>query len=85
MDRVAFGPSRSTLKQQETKINVDRLRQRMNSLRARAVELVGEAFSGGAEDPTALQLQADGTCWKIHRVCLLFFVVSNLIPCNAMC
>ena len=31
----------------------------MTSLRARAVELVGEAFSGGAEDPTALQLQAD--------------------------
>jgi hypothetical protein len=31
----------------------------MTSLRGRAVELVGEAFSGGAEDPTALQLQAD--------------------------
>jgi hypothetical protein len=31
----------------------------MAALRARAVELVGEAFSGGAEDPTALQLQAD--------------------------
>jgi len=31
----------------------------MASLRGRAVELVGEAFSGGAEDPTALQLQAD--------------------------
>ena len=40
-------------------MNVSRLRQRMTSLRARAVELVGEAFSGGAEDPTALQLQAD--------------------------
>jgi hypothetical protein len=31
----------------------------MTTLRARAVELVGEAFAGGAEDPTALQLQAD--------------------------
>uniref|UniRef100_A0A7S1D0B9 HECT domain-containing protein n=1 Tax=Cyclophora tenuis TaxID=216820 RepID=A0A7S1D0B9_CYCTE len=31
----------------------------MAALRSRAVELVGEAFSGGAEDPTALQLQAD--------------------------
>ena len=59
LERAAFGPSRSTLKQQEAKINVGRLRQRMASLRARAVELVGEAFSGGAEDPTALQLQAD--------------------------
>lgn len=59
MERAAFGPSRSTLKQQEVKVNVGRLRQRMASLRARAVELVGEAFAGGAEDPTALQLQAD--------------------------
>lgn len=59
LERAAFGPSRSTLKQQEAKVNVGRLRQRMTSLRARAVELVGEAFSGGAEDPTALQLQAD--------------------------
>jgi hypothetical protein len=59
LDRVAFGVSRSTLMQQEVKVNVGRLRQRMTSLRARAVELVGEAFSGGAEDPTALQLQAD--------------------------
>lgn len=59
LERVAFGVSRSTLKQQESKVNVGRLRQRMASLRARAVELVGEAFSGGAEDPTALQLQAD--------------------------
>ena len=59
LDRVAFGISRSTLRQQDTKVNVGRLKQRMTSLRARAVELVGEAFSGGAEDPTALQLQAD--------------------------
>ena len=59
LERAAFGPSRSTLKQQEAKVNVGRLRQRMASLRARAVELVGEAFSGGASDPTALQLQAD--------------------------
>jgi hypothetical protein len=59
MDRVAFGISRSAMRQQETKVNVGRLRQRMTALRARAVELVGEAFSGGAQDPTALQLQAD--------------------------
>ena len=59
LERAAFGVSRSTFKQQEAKINVGRYRQRMASLRARAVELVGEAFSGGAEDPTALQLQAD--------------------------
>ena len=31
----------------------------MAALRSRAVALVGEAFSGGASDPTALQLQAD--------------------------
>jgi hypothetical protein len=60
LDRAAFGVSRSTLRQQESKVkDVGRFRQRMASLRARAVELVGEAFSGGAEDPTALQLQAD--------------------------
>jgi hypothetical protein len=59
LERATFGVSRSTLRQQESKVNVGRLRQRMASLRARAVELVGEAFSGGAEDPTALQLQAD--------------------------
>jgi hypothetical protein len=59
LERVAYGVSRSTLRLQEAKVNVGRLRQRMTALRARAVELVGEAFSGGAEDPTALQLQAD--------------------------
>jgi hypothetical protein len=59
LERSAFGVSRSIFKQQEAKVNIGRLRQRMSSLRARAVELVGEAFSGGAEDPTALQLQAD--------------------------
>jgi hypothetical protein len=59
LERVAFGISRGTLKQQEAKVNIGRLRQRMAALRGRAVELVGEAFSGGAEDPTALQLQAD--------------------------
>lgn len=59
LERYAFGVSRSALKQQEAKTDVGRFRQRMASLRARAVELVGEAFSGGAEDPTALQLQAD--------------------------
>lgn len=59
LERSAFGVSRSTLKQQEAKVNVGRLRERMASLRGRAVELVGEAFSGGASDPTSLQLQAD--------------------------
>lgn len=59
LDRIAFGISRSTLRQQDAKVNIGRLRQRMTALRARAVELVGEAFSGGSEDPTALQLQAD--------------------------
>lgn len=49
LERSAFGVSRSALRQQEAKVNVDRLRERMASLRARAVELVGEAFSGGAE------------------------------------
>lgn len=59
LERAAFGVSRSTLKQQEAHVNVGKLRTRMSALRSRAVELVGEAFSGGAEDPTALQLQAD--------------------------
>jgi hypothetical protein len=59
LKHAAFGVSRSAFRQQESKVNVGSLRQRMASLRARAVELVGEAFSGGAEDPTALQLQAD--------------------------
>ena len=47
------------MKQQESKVKVKPLRERMAALRGRAVELVGKAFSGGAEDPTALQLQAD--------------------------
>ena len=59
LERSGFGISRSVLTQQEAKVNVARLRQRMAALRSRAVELVGEAFSGGAEDPTSLQLQAD--------------------------
>ena len=59
LESFAFGVSRSTYRLQESRINLGKLRQRMASLRARAVELVGEAFSGGAEDPTALQLQAD--------------------------
>jgi hypothetical protein len=59
LERTAFGVSRAALKQQEAKVAVGPLRKRMAALRARAVELVGEAFSGGAEDPTALQLQAD--------------------------
>ena len=36
----------------------------MTSLRARDVELVGEAFLVGAEDPIALQLQAD----ELYRI-----------------
>ena len=59
LERAAFGVSRSALRQQEAKVNVGPLRKRIAALRGRAVELVGEAFSGGAEDPTALQLQAD--------------------------
>ena len=57
--RTAFGVSRSTLEQQEAKVAVGPLRQRMTVLRGRAVELMGEAFSGDVEDPTVLQLQAD--------------------------
>jgi hypothetical protein len=74
LDRVAFGVSRSTLRQQEAKVNVGRLRQRMTALRARAVELVGEAFSGGAEDPTALQLQAD-ELYGMEEVSVLYCIV----------
>jgi hypothetical protein len=59
LERSAFGVSRATMRLQEAKVNVGPLRQRMAALRGRAVELVGEAFSGGADDPTALQLQAD--------------------------
>lgn len=59
LERGAFGVSRSTFRQQEAKVAVGPLRQKMAALRGRAVELVGEAFSGGAADPTALQLQAD--------------------------
>eukprot|EP00592_Proboscia_alata_P009438 CAMPEP_0194361474 /NCGR_PEP_ID=MMETSP0174-20130528/9057_1 /TAXON_ID=216777 /ORGANISM="Proboscia alata, Strain PI-D3" /LENGTH=3162 /DNA_ID=CAMNT_0039133703 /DNA_START=62 /DNA_END=9550 /DNA_ORIENTATION=- len=59
LECAAFGVSRSAFCQQEAKVAVAHLRQRMAALRGRAVELVGEAFSGGADDPTALQLQAD--------------------------
>ena len=60
LERTVFGVSRSALRQQEAKVTVaSQYRKRMSSLRNRAVELVGEAFSGGAADPTALQLQAD--------------------------
>jgi hypothetical protein len=59
LDRAGFGVSRAVFCQQESKVNVGPLRQRMASLRARAVELVTEAFSHDADDPTALQLQAD--------------------------
>jgi len=59
LERAAFGVSRAALRQQEAKVAVAPLRQRMAALRGRAVELVSEAFSGGAADPTALQLQAD--------------------------
>lgn len=59
LERTAFGVSRAVLRQQEAKVAVESLRERMTVLRGRAVALVGEAFSGGAADPTALQLQAD--------------------------
>eukprot|EP00814_Leptocylindrus_danicus_P009268 CAMPEP_0116017398 /NCGR_PEP_ID=MMETSP0321-20121206/8025_1 /TAXON_ID=163516 /ORGANISM="Leptocylindrus danicus var. danicus, Strain B650" /LENGTH=2622 /DNA_ID=CAMNT_0003487585 /DNA_START=222 /DNA_END=8087 /DNA_ORIENTATION=- len=59
LERTAFGVSRAVLRQQEAKVAVEGLRERMTVLRGRAVALVGEAFSGGAADPTALQLQAD--------------------------
>lgn len=59
LERTTFGVSRAALRQQEAKVDVASLRERMASLRSRAVTLVGEAFSGGAADPTALQLQAD--------------------------
>mmetsp|Transcript_36670 Transcript_36670/g.88593 ORF Transcript_36670/g.88593 Transcript_36670/m.88593 type:complete len:2896 (+) Transcript_36670:158-8845(+) len=59
LDAVAFGVSRSTLQQQDRKINVQNLRKRAASLRSRAVELMDQAFSGECQDPTALQLQAD--------------------------
>ena len=59
LNRYAFGVSRSLLCQQEAKVAVAPLRARMSALRGRAVELVGEAFVGGASDPMALQLQAD--------------------------
>ena len=57
--RTAFGVSRSTLKQQEAKVAVGPLRQRMVVVRGRAVEVMVEAFSGRAEDPTVLQPQTD--------------------------
>jgi hypothetical protein len=64
LERAAFGPSRSTLNQQEAKVNDGRFRQRMTSLRGQVVELVGEAFSVGAEDVIGLQLQAD----ELYRI-----------------
>ena len=56
LNRYAFGVSRSLLRQQEAKVDVAHLRQRMSALRGRAIELVGEAFLSGASDPMALQL-----------------------------
>jgi hypothetical protein len=64
LERAAFGPSRSTLNQQEAKVNVGRFRQRMASWRGQVVELVGEAFLVGAEAPIALQHQAD----ELYRI-----------------
>lgn len=59
LERAFFGVSRSTIRQQEAKVSVSALRAQMSRLRSRAVELMAEAFSGGASDPTALQHQAD--------------------------
>ena len=56
----------------------------MTALRARAVELVGEAFSGGSEDPTALQLQADELYGmeevRIHVANCPYFIVPLHVP-----
>lgn len=94
LERVAFGVSRSTLRQQEAKVNVGRLRQRMTALRARAVELVGEAFSGGAEDPTALQLQADelygmeevrNAIWPVWNKGFMYSPLTHIFSPGAWC
>lgn len=56
----------------------------MTALRARAVELVGEAFSGGSEDPTALQLQADELYGmeevRIDVANCLYFIIPLHVP-----
>jgi len=58
LKNYAFGVSRSLLCQQEAKIAIAPLRKHMAELRNRAVELVGDAISGGASDPLAIQRQA---------------------------
>ena len=59
LERGTFGVSRAVFRQQETKVDVAGLRSRMEAIRQRAIALMQEAFSEDAEDPMALQLQAD--------------------------
>jgi len=59
LERGTFGVSRAVFRQQENKVDVSGLRSRMEAIRQRAVALMQEAFSVDAEDPMALQLQAD--------------------------
>ena len=59
LERGAFGVSRAVFRQQENKVDVAGLRSRMDAIRQRAIALMQEAFSVDAEDPMALQLQAD--------------------------
>ena len=59
LERGTFGVSRAVFRQQESKVDVASLRSRMEAIRQRAVGLMQEAFSAEAEDPMALQLQAD--------------------------
>ncbi|GMI11426.1 hypothetical protein TrRE_jg3934, partial [Triparma retinervis] len=59
LERGTFGVSRAVFRQQENKVDVQGLRSRMEAIRQRAVALMQEAFSVDAEDPMALQLQAD--------------------------
>ena len=59
LERGTFGVSRAVFRQQENKVDVAGLRSRMEAIRQRAIGLMQEAFSEDAEDPMALQLQAD--------------------------
>ena len=59
LERGTFGVSRAVFRQQENKVDVAGLRSRMEAIRQRAIALMQEAFSAEAEDPMALQLQAD--------------------------
>ncbi|GMH67366.1 hypothetical protein TrLO_g5893 [Triparma laevis f. longispina] len=59
LERGTFGVSRAVFRQQENKVEVGGLRSRIEAIRQRAIALMQEAFSEDAEDPMALQLQAD--------------------------